>query len=183
MKKISLLILLFLSLFLVSCWKKQKQDNAVVKFSNYTMDLPKDFMIYPSTKKDLNLKKFTVLSSYRYKKVSKWFAPSLIILRYDWKFPKDKKEFFSLLIDKFKREIVWSEILENGNLDIDWKTAYYFKYKVSDNMFDDTSLNTYYGIQFYLFDNPNIYLISYVGIEENSLNDIFGLLKNLNYKK
>ena len=139
--------------------------------------------MYPTTKKDLNLKKFTVLSSYRYKKVNKWFSPSLIILRYDGDYPADKKEFFSVIVDKFKREIVWSTILENGQMDIAWKNVYYFKYKVSDNMFDDASLNTYYWLQFYIFDKPNVYVISYVWLEQSKLNDIFEIVKNLNYKK
>ena len=93
--------------------------------------------------------------------------------------------FFSSILDKIKKDIAWINILDNWNFKLDNTTIYYVKYKVDDNLFDDSKENIYYGFQVYILDklDKKIYIVSYISLEENYLNDIFDYIKNLKINK
>jgi len=183
-KFLSFFLVLF-SFVLVSCGvSKQVDENTLsVKFWDYVLNLDKKF--YVGSVKNLDSKDIKVLYVYKKKWAKNNFSDSLIIWTYVWKYPADKKEFFSIILDKLKREIAWVSILDSWEKKIWDSILYYVKYKVNDNIFGWDSENIYYGLQAYLLDDKNktVYVISYLSLEEDSINDIFSKIENLEINK
>jgi len=181
-KKLFSFFLIFFSFFLISCWwNEDVSNNLNIKIWNYSLILDNDFFVANS---NLDSNDIDILYSYR-KRWNNNFSDSLIIWEYKWKYPKDEKEFFSIMLDKIKREIAWVSIISNWKVDINWDSLYYIKYKVNDNIFWWDNENIYYWLQAYLFDKNDkiVYIISYLSLEEDAVNDIFDSIKNLEVNK
>ena len=180
LKKFLILIILFLSFFLVSCWKKKNKEVFDVKFWNYVLQLDKDFYLVniKNTYKDIN-----IIYAYKWKPSNKHnnFAPSLLIWEYTKYYSKNSDKFFTTMIDKLNKFIVWTTIIDKWEFKV-WKNkAYYIKYKVDDNIFWEKWQNIYYWLQVYIIDNMDkkIYIISYVTLEKDKIDNIFNNIKNL----
>jgi len=181
LKKILIYVLLFFSIFLASCGSnKQVDDKIDVKFWNYVLEIPHNYLL--STAK-VEEKDIDVL--YAYKAKTKNFYSSLFIGKYNWPYPKDEKVFFDSILDKLRKNLIWVEILDTGDFKVDENKLYYVKYKVNDNLFWWKDENVYYWFQSYILDKQDkiVYIISYLSLEEDELNNIFDSVKNLKVNK
>ena len=179
MKRFWLFVLLVGSLLLASCWgNSEEQKYQSVKFDSVVLNIPEDFVLVNI--KDSQINKFKIL--YEYKKQSfSGFADSLIIGQYVGDYPADEKKFFSIVMDKFVRKVPWTKLLGNWKKTIGkWIELYWFKYAVSNNVFDDKKAD-YYGLQAYLFEKnkSEVYVINYLTANKDNLDKILDLIKSV----
>ena len=50
MKKLALIIMLFLSVFLYGCWEKKENNLQTIKFWEFQLDIPKNYMLVNTEK-------------------------------------------------------------------------------------------------------------------------------------
>jgi len=182
-KRITIIILILLSSFLSSCGNSSDWNNSIsIKFWNYIFSIPNDYHL---SVVDNKYNDYNLLYSYRKNKSVESFASSLIIASYLKSFPKDKNEFFSIMLDKLKKWITWLSITDKWHFSKTDSDIYYTIYKVNENLFEWDNRNIYYWIQVYLLDQKNkkVYLISYISLEEDEVNNIFDNIQNLEVNK
>lgn len=173
MKKIIIFSILF---FLTWCWTTNKVDTQNIKLWNIQFNINKKFILTDIEKNNDN--KINILYSYKLDN-NKDFSPSIIIWEYKWDYPKDKKEFINIIVDKIQKNIAGSNIIninEFEKWDIIIKSV---EYKVNDNLFDEKKWNIYYAVQYYIFNKKNIYIISYISKNKDSLNTFKKNVENL----
>lgn len=174
---------LILLLTLTACWWKQVQDNKVLSFWQFYIYISHKFKQIDSKK---TLKDFEILYSYAAKDLieQEYSKNSLLILKYSEHYPNNKKEFFNIVSDKFRREIPGTKIIKKAKIVKDNIPIYYFTYKVYDNLFyKENEKADYYGIQAYIFTNDKIYLISYTSSSQKTLNIILNSIEDLHINK
>jgi len=181
MKKIFLYLVILLSL--TACWWKQVQSFKLVSFWQFSFNISDKFLQVNNKK---TIKDFKILYTYNAKDLVEWDSSnsSLVLLKYIGNYQKDKKEFFSIVSDKFKREIPGIEILEKSKFEKDNNIIYYFTYRVYDNLFaNEKTKADYYGLQAYIFSKNKLYVISYVSSSKKTIKIILDDIKNLNTNK
>jgi len=179
MKKLALIILFSLSLFLYWCWEKKENNLQTIKFWEFQLDIPKDYVLVKTEKK--YSWKFTILYEYKESNFS-GFSDSIIIAEYKWKI-NDYKKFFSIIKDKFLRKIPWGKVLKIWDFSVSSYKVYWFKYAISNNLFNEKE-NSYYGLQAYIFVSKNkAYVINYLSIEEKNIDKFISLIKQIRLEK
>ena len=169
-----------LSFLLVGCSsEKNEVEYQKIKFDSLVLQLPKNYIL---VKLDNNLvDKFEVEQAYKEQNFS-WFSSSLIISRYIWQYPSDKKKFFSIVSDKFLRKVPWSKILSENGFSIWDVNVYYFTYSVSNDLFDESKAD-YYWLQAYFFEPNEVYVLNYLTSSKEKLEKFIDLLKNIKLLK
>lgn len=181
MKKVFLYLLILLTL--TACWWKQVQKNKLVSFWQFSFDISDKFL---KVDNKWTIKDFNVLYTYSAKDLSKWSSSesSIVILKYTGSYPKDKKIFFRVVSDKFKREIPGTEMLTKSEFTKNDNTIYYFTYKVYDDLFDKQKENAdHYGLQTYIFTKDGLYLISYISSLDKNIETMLDNIKDLHTNK
>ena len=175
MKKIFIWLLLLVSIFLVSCGNTKEQSYQQVKVNNLVFQIPEKFVLVASDKKKIN--KFEILQEYKLSTFS-GFADSLIIWKYIGEYPVSEEKFFSIIMDKFIRKIPWAATIDNGEFKKKDAKVFWFKYSVKDNLFNDSKPD-YYGLQAYIFDKKQVYVINYLSSKKDNIDQILDLLKKV----
>ena len=179
MKKLALIIMLFLSVFLYGCWEKKENNLQTIKFWEFQLDIPKNYMLVNTEKK--YSWKYTILYEYKESSFS-GFSDSIIIAEYKWKI-NDQKKFFSIIKDKFLRKVPWWKIIKAWNFSISSYKTYWFKYAISNNLFKEKE-NNYYGLQAYIFISKNkVYVINYLSTKEEKVDNFLKLIKQIKLEK
>jgi len=172
MKKIIVFSILF---FLTWCWTTNKVDTQNIKLWNIQFNINKNFLLTDIKNND---DKINILYSYKLYN-NKRFSISIIIWKYKWNYPKDKNEFINIIVDKIQKNVAGSNII-NINEFKKWNIIIKsIAYKVSDNLFDEKKWNIYYAIQYYIFSKNNIYVISYISWNKDSLDKFKKNIENL----
>jgi len=111
-------------------------------------------------------------------------SPSLVIYKYKWEYPKNIDKFFNIILDKFQKNVVWSNIIDNESLSINNNKIWYFTYSISNNIFAKNKKTDYFWLQAYVFGkNKKIYIISYIWKSKNKLDNVVDAIKNLKTNK
>lgn len=142
---------------------------------------------YSKVDLEKKLDDYDVLYSYNWINVywnEKQSKESLIIWKYNKELIYKNKDFFEIVMDKFERDIAWSNILSFWKKEMDdWNYVYYYSYEVFDNLFNKWENANYYWLNTYLFSkNDVLYKISYVSWNEDNLKIFEKNIKNLNVK-
>lgn len=175
MKKLALIILLSLSIFLYWCWEKKENILQTIKFWEFQLNIPKSYILVKSEKK--YKWKFTILYEYKESGFSD-FSDSIIIAEYKWKIG-DYKRFFLIIKDKFLRKIPWAKIIKIGDFSISSYKFYWFKYAISNNLFNYKKIN-YYWLQVYIFvSEDKAYIINYLSKKEENVDNFLSLIKQI----
>jgi len=180
MRKIVLYLIILL--ILTSCWTDLKNDK-IINFWQFSLKIPDKFSQIHNEKL---IKDFDVLYTYTAKDLIKWNPSenSIVVLKYKWSYPTDKKEFFNIVSDKFRRQIPGIEITNKYSFTKNENDIYYIIYKVYNNLFANKTLNAdYYWLQAYVFSKDSLYVISYVSSSNETINIILKNLENLNINK
>ena len=181
MKKIFLYLVILLSL--TACWWKQVQSFKLVSFWQFSFNISDKFLQVNNKK---TIKDFKILYTYNAKDLVEWndSESSLVLLKYIGDYPKDKKEFFNIVSDKFVRQIPGTKILEKSKFEKDDNVIYYFTYKVYDNLFIQKKEKAdHYGLQSYIFSKDKLYVISCVSSSNQTIQMILDDIKNLHTNK
>jgi len=181
MRKIFLYLVMLLSL--TACWWKQVQSFKLVSFWQFSFNISDKFSQVNNKK---TIKDFKILYTYNAKDLIKWndSESSLVILKYIGDYPKDKKEFFSIVSNKFKREIPGTKIIEKSKFKKNDDTIYYFTYKVYDNLFTKKEEKAdHYGLQAYVFSKDKLYVISYVSSSTETIKIMLDNIEDLHVNK
>lgn len=181
MKKV--LIYLIIIFTLTACWWKTVEDWKIIQFWKFYFNIPKTFSLVVDKKQ--KIKDFKILFSYVNKKTYQDnLISSLLVLKYIWEYPKSEDNFFSVISDKFRRQIPGTKIISSSKLTKDNIKIYYFTYKVYDNLFNNKNEKaSYYWLQVYIFDWKNIYLISYVSAKDDEIKTMLDKIKDLHINK
>lgn len=181
MKKFLIILISFI--LLTSCWKASSEDQ-IVKFWNFDLSISSDFQAIESV--DALDADFDILYAYKLKYSADNDAKSsLILAKYKWESPKDKSEFFRIILNKFQREIAWTKILDVENFKKKDNIVHYFTYENYDNIFenDKQASPSHYGVQAYIFWNNNTYAVSFISSKKSDLSEFMEDVKNLKINK
>ncbi len=175
MKK--LFIYMTLLFTLIGCsW--DSEESRLISFWPFSFDISNNFTTVDQT---FSIKDYQVLESYNKVKNAGSSKESLIIFEYSSSYPNNEEKFFTIVSDKFKRQIPGANILEKAKFKKKQGNIYYFTYEVFDNLFADSDSNAdYYGVQAYLFDSKKrLYTIAYTSQSKEALNNMLDNIKDL----
>lgn len=178
MKNFFLYIVILLTL--ASCWWKEDLLKTV-NFWGISFNISNNF----SQVKDYSsVEDYKVLDVYNTQEKTDVPKASLILLEYKGPYPQDEKEFFTIVSDKFQRQIPGVNILKKSRFKKKDNTVYYFTYEVFDDLFANDNTNpNYYGLQAYVFNNKKVYTISYMSSSKKATDTMLSNIKNLNTNK
>lgn len=177
-------ILLLISLILLSwCWATSKENKTQnVSFWNFSITIDNNYKI-TNIKPNPKIRNANVLLEYKLDNYNN-LSPSLIIYKYIWEYPANIRKFSDIILDKFQKNVIWSNIINNETLDIDTNKVFYFTYSISNNIFSKDNKTDYFWLQAYIFSkNKKIYIISYISKTKKQLDNMISNIKNLKYNK
>jgi len=180
MRQILAVFFVLISFLLFGCGQeKQETEYQKIKFDSLVLSLPQDYFLVNLDKNIVD--KFEVEQAFK-EQVYSGFSSSLVISKYIWQYPSDKKKFFSVISDKFLRKVPGSQILDTNKFSV-WKIdVFYFTYSIKNNLFDDTKPD-YYGLQAYFFEPDKIYALNYLTATKEKLDKFVDLLKHIQLLK
>ena len=177
-------IILISSLILLSwCWNaSEKAKTQNISFWNFNMTIDNNYKI-TDIKPNKIIKNTNILLEYKSNTYDN-LTPSLVIYKYKWEYPNNINKFSNIILDKFYKNVMWSNIINNEILDIDNNKLLYFTYSISNNIFSQENKVDYFWLQAYIFGkNKKMYIISYVWKDKEQLDKITDNIKNLKYNK
>jgi len=177
-------IILISSLILLSwCWSTSKETKTQnISFGSFNVTIDKNYEI-TNIKPNKYIKNTDVLLEYKLKNYDN-LSPSLVIYKYKWEYPKNIDKFFNIILDKFQKNIAWSNIINSELSDANNSKLSYFTYSISNNLFSEENKTDYFWLQAYIFgENKKIYIISYIWKNKDQLGNIVDAIKNFKTNK
>ena len=167
------------SIFLYGCWEKKENNLQTIKFWEFQINIPKNYVLVKTEKK--YSWKFTILYEYKESTFSD-FSDSIIIAKYKWRI-NDYKKFFLIIKDKFLRKVSWAKVVKSWDFSISSYKVYWFKYAISNDLFNEKE-NSYYGLQVYIFVSKNkAYVINYLSTKKENVDKFLCLVKQIKPEK